>query len=852
MRNLFISAFAMLAFSASAFAGPTFADIIKDAAKKKDGADTTKTATAEKKKYSDIITKDAVSSHGLMDVHKVKSTFYLEIPDSLMGKPILLATKVSAISDNKDVIAGQIPSNPLLVEWAKDENNVYLLDISRTSTFSATESLQKGFELNYMKPVMKVFPIKTVSADSTSSVIDVTKFFCADEGYMSPFIPSSPFDALFGFNRMKGSFKSDMSAILSGKAFPKNISFKTRMVYTVSSEPFTAIVTVSMIRLADTPMKPRLADHRMGYFRDRHTLYSENLDGSDRYAFINRWNIAPKAEDVERYRRGELVEPEKPIVYYIDDAFPAKWRPYIKEGIEDWQMAFEKIGFKNAIIAKDYPKDDQDFDPDDVRYSCIRYSSTMVANAMGPSWTDPRSGEIIQGSVYFYHDVLRLIHNWKFVQTAAVDPKAREEVFDDQTMGELLRYVIVHEVGHTLGLMHNMRASYAYPVESLRDPEFTSKYGTTPSIMDYARNNYVAQPGDGVTWLLPPRLGVYDCFAIKWGYTPIFEAETPEDEKPVLNSWILEHKDDPMYWYGEQEFLTSVDPASQSESLGDDAVKASEYGIRNLKIIMDNLVEWTAKEGEDYSTTLEMYSEVLKQFNRYMGHVSKYIGGNFLEYPVYGDGKSAFTPVSRAKQKEALEFVMASLKDMPNWLMDKRILSLNDPQNPIIYDYQAAYVRSLIGTISKVGYTSKHAEEPYTQAEYIDDLYRLVFSQSIKGKTPTRAEMNMEYAFIYTVFSNLDLLQKGASKIASLDELKMFSEEVFPCSCPAHAHNHGTHELAEAKRESDLKISGKEIYYGTLLKIKDLMNKRARSSKGEAKDHYSYLAFEINRTLENL
>ncbi len=850
MKNLFFGTLAMLAFSATALAGPTFGDILKDAAKKKDKADTTSTAASGKKKYSDIITEKAETSHGIMDVHKVKSTYYLEIPDSLMGKPMLLATKVSSISNNKDVIAGQIPSNPLLVEWAKDEDNIYLLDISRTSTFSATESLQKGFELNYMKPVMKAFPIKTVSPDSTSSVIDVTKFFCADEGYMSPFIPASPFDGLFGTSRMKGSFKSDMSAILNGKSFPRNITFKTRMVYTVSSEPFTAIVTVSMIRLADTPMKPRLSDHRMGYFKDSHTLYSENLDGSDRYSFINRWNIAPRPEDVEKYRNGELVEPEKPIVYYIDDAFPAKWRPYIKEGIEDWQKAFEQIGFKNAIIAKDYPKDDPDFDPDDVRYSCIRYSSTMVANAMGPSWTDPRSGEIIQGAVYFYHDVLRLLHNWKFVQTAAVDPKARAEVFDDETMGGLLRYVIVHEVGHTLGLMHNMRASYAYPVESLRDPAFTAEYGTTPSIMDYARNNYVAQPGDGVTWLLPPRLGVYDCFAIKWGYKPIFGAETPEDEKPVLNSWILEHSDDPMYWYGEQEFFTYVDPASQSESLGDDAVKASEYGIRNLKVIMENLVEWTAKEGEDYSTTLEMYSEVLKQFNRYMGHVSKYIGGNFLEYPVYGDGKPAFTPVSREKQKEALEFVMSSLKDMPSWLMDKKIISIDEPRNPAIYDYQAAFVRSLIGNMPKVGYTAKISDDPYTQSEYMDDLYRLVFSQSIKGKTPTRAEMNMEYAFIYTVFSNLDLLQKGAAKIASLDE--MFGEDIFPCSCSGHAHSHASVDLAEAKKESDLKVSGKEIYYGTLLKVKELMDRRARSSKGEAKDHYSYLSFEIGRTLENL
>ncbi len=846
MRTFILTALTALAFSASAAAGPSFAGLVKDAAKKKETSDTTKTDTAEKKKYSDVI-KDAETSKGIMDIHKVKSTYYLEIPDSLMGKPILLATKVSSISNNKDVIAGQIPQDPLLVEWSRDDDNVYLLDISRTATFSASESLKKGFELNYMKPVMRVFPIKTINGDSSSVVIDVTKFFCSDEKYMSPFVAASPFDSLFGTSRMKGSFKSDMSSILSFKAFPQNIIFKTRMVYTVSSAPFTAIVTVSMIRLPDTPMKPRLSDHRLGYFTDRHTVYSEDKDRSETYRFINRWNIAPKKEDIEKYRNGELVEPEKPIVYYIDEAFPAKWRPYLKEGIEDWQMAFEQIGFKNAIIAKDYPSEDPEFDPDDIRYSCLRYASTNVENAMGPSWTDPRSGEIIQGAVYFYHDVLRLLHNWKFVQTAAVDPQARKEVYDMDTMGPLLRYLVVHEIGHTLGLMHNMRGSYAYPVDSLRSPAFTEKYGTTASIMDYARNNYVAQPGDGVTWLLPPRLGVYDYFAIKWGYQPIFDAETPEDERPVLNSWILEKGDDPMYRYGEQEILTSTDPASQTESLGDDAVKAGGYGIKNLKVIMSNLIDWTAKEGEDYSLTSEMYGEILKQFNRYMGHAAKYIGGNFLEYPVYGDGKQAFVPVSREKQKEALEFVVKSLKDMPSWMLDEKVLRLFDPSNPTIYDYQASYVKSLLGYTAKVGYTAKHSDDPYTQSEYLNDLYKLVFSRTIKGKKPSRADMNMEYAFIYTLFSNLDLLEKGASsKIADLDSF--FSEDMLPCSC----HAHESRDLASARKESDLKISGKEIYFGLLLKIQDLVNKRARSSKGEIRDHYSYLAFEINRTLANI
>lgn len=835
-------------------------DILEKAASDKtEKSDSTSKKEGEKKSYEDIITADAETSEGLMDIHKVKKTYYLEIPYALMGKPMLLSSKVSSISDNADVIAGQMPVDPLMVEWGCDEDNVYLLDADIKAICDSTQSISKGVALNYMKPVRESFAIKAVNPDSTAVVIDVSKFFCCDEEYMSPFVPASPFDALFGGPKLKGSFQSDMSSILSFNAFPHNIIFRTRMVYTVSGEPFTAVVSVSMIQLPDEPMRPRLADHRIGYFTNSHIEYSEDRDRSEILRYINRWNLQPKPEDMEKYMNGELVEPEKPIIYYVDDAFPEKWRKYLKEGIEDWQMAFEEIGFKNAIIAKDYPKDDPDFNPDDIRYSCLRYASTRIANAMGPSWTDPRSGEIIQGSVYFYHDVLKLLHNWCFIQTSVVNPEARKEVFDTETMGPLLRYLVVHEIGHTLGLMHNMRASYAYPVDSLRSPSFTAKYGTTPSVMDYARYNYIAQPGDGVEWLLPPRLGVYDKFAIAWGYKPIFEAETPEDEKPVLNKWILEKGNDPMYRYGEQEIFTYIDPASQSESLGDDAVKASEYGIRNLKVIMENLVDWTAKEGENYDYTKEMYGEVMSQFRRYMGHVTKYIGGNYLEYPVYGDGKpAAFTPVSRKKQQEALEFAFTQIAELPDWMLDKKILGLFDPQNPGIYDYQGNMIKSLLNTYPKVGYTAKLSDDPYTQEEYINDLYELVFDKTIRGKKLDRSDMNMEYAFVYALFDNLGILKDAGKK--SFNNAGFAAEDIFagtegwPCShieCRAKALE-AAEALTASRKESDLKISAKEILFGTLLDIQKIVAKRAESSRGTLQDHYQYLLYEINDVLKNM
>lgn len=854
MKMLAAGAVAMLTGTAVMGAQPSLASLLKGGAKK-ESADTTKSEASSKKSYDKVITAEAETAKGVMDIHKVKNTYYLEIPFELMGKPMLLATKVSSTSDNSDVIAGQMPGEPTLVEWSCDEDKVYLMDGTIRAVCDSAESISKGFALNYAKPVMKAFPIKAVNPDSTGVVIDVTKFFCSDESYMSPFIPASPFDGLFGISRKKGSFKSDMSSILDFKAFPKNIVFRTRMVYTVASAPFTAVVSVSMIRLPDQPMRPRLADYRIGYFKDRHVEYTEKKDRSEIVSYINRWNIAPKPEDLEKYKAGEMVEPEKPIVYYIDDAFPAEWRPYLKEGIEDWQRAFEAIGFKNAIVAKDYPKDDPDFNPDDIRYSCLRYASIQTANAMGPSWTDPRSGEIINGSVYFYHDVLKLLHNWSFIQTSAVEPASRREVYTAEQMGPLLRYLVVHEIGHTLGLMHNMRSSYAYPVDSLRSKTFTDEYGTTPSVMDYARYNYVAQPGDGVTWLLPPRLGVYDYYAISWGYKPIYEAATPEDEKPVLNEWIKAHTDDPMYWYGEQEFLSSVDPAAQTESLGDDAVKASEYGMRNLKIIMSHLDEWTAKDGENYKYTHEMYGEVLKQFNRYMGHVMKYIGGNFLLYPVHGDGKQAFEPVTKEKQKEALEFIYTKAAEMPQWLQDPDLLRKFEPSNPLVNDLQAAYIRNLISTYPKVGYTSRLAENPYTVEEYIDDIYSLVFGKTIAGKQLTLSDRNMEYAFVYSMFDYLGLLESPVSaKGFAADDIFAHGveaiDDTWPCQHIGCGHAHAEeNSLTAARRESDIKIQGKAAFYSTLLKIKKVVDKRASSAKGVDKTHYEYLAHEISKGL---
>lgn len=798
-------------------------------------AASTKTATstkaADSKEYDGVITKEATSSKGIIDIHLVKNTLYLEVPVNIMGKPMLFAAKVSQTSNNKDIIAGQMPVDPMLIEWSYDSERVYLHENSNNNICNPNESIYEGYVRNNITPILKAFPIKCFNKDSTAIVIDVTKYFVSDDKPFSPFVPTSPFDAMVGTRRMSGSFKQEMSSIISFKSFSQNFNITARLVFAVDKQPFTAIVTSSMVLLPDTPMQPRYADRRVGYFTDDKKSFSSKENYIKKIQFINRWKLEPKAEDIEKHKNGELVEPQKPIVYYLDPAFPEEWRSFMKEGVEDWQMAFEKIGFKNAIIAKDYPSNNPDFDPSDIRNSCIVYATSDFANAMGPSWTDPRSGEILQGSVYVYHNVLSLLHNWRFIQTATVDPKAREKVYGMDVMGPLLRYLIAHEIGHTIGLMHNMRGSYAIPTDSLRSPRFTEKYGTTSSIMDYARYNYVAQPGDGVTQFLPPRIGEYDMYAIKYGYAKIYEAESAEAETKILNSWITAVINNPIYKFGEQAIFGQRDPAAQSESLGDDAVKASKYGIKNLKLIVKNLIEWTAQEGETYEYTLGKHEEVQQQFKRYLKHCSLYLGGYYINYSVKGDGQQEIVPVSKKKQKEALQFVLDELYDYPNWITTKELALQLSLSSENILAIQKSTLRSLLdqSTLGNIGSLAEISNDPYTQKEYLEDIYKYVWNKTNKAKPLSENDKVLQYVWVHSLLGNLQLLPSEPSK-AKLSE-------------PSDAGYQTSMNMST--KEFNFYILSKPLFYSQISQAKTALKSAIAQGVAKDREYYKYLLFEL-------
>jgi hypothetical protein len=505
----------------------------------------------------------------------------------------------------------------------------------------------------------------------------------------------------------------------------------------------------SMVLLPREPMRPRYADARIGFFSVERVNYGLDEQKAASQSFIRRWRLEPR--DPVAYARGELVEPVKPIVYYLDPATPTKWRRYVRQGIEDWQRAFEKAGFKNAIIARDPPsrREDPEWDPEDIRYSVVRWAASLVRNAVGPSTSDPRTGEIIESDITWYHNHMRSYRNRLLIETGAANPAARSLDIPEELMGETMRQVITHEVGHALGLPHNMIASASFPVDSLRKVSFTSRYGVSATIMDYARQNYVAQPGDG---LAPKdfvrRLGPFDDFVINWGYRVIPTARTPEDERAILNEWYIEQPGPMPYRYLPQ-FAVGVDPRAQTEDLGDDAVRASGFAVANLKRVVPNLVAWTTTPGEDYTELSEIYGELLGMWGQYMGHVVNWIGAWRVEYKTADQSGAVYAVVPRARQRAALDFLVENAIQTPAWLLQPEILQrLGPPQgNLSLVNRQSAIVTQLLDARRLARLAESEAMAPadaYPMTVYLEDLRRAVFSGSPDANRRTLQRVYVE------------------------------------------------------------------------------------------------------------
>ncbi|WEK33835.1 MAG: zinc-dependent metalloprotease [Candidatus Pseudobacter hemicellulosilyticus] len=658
----------------------------QDSAAKKANApqDSAAKKTTIIKPYKELITTKAVTQKGLLTVHKVENKFYLEIPDSLLDRDMLIVTRIVEAAAGVRPVGdmegyGGDWLNEKVIRFSKAVNRqlfIRKMSFSERAAEGAPGDMARAVKASNVQPVVAAFPILAYTPDSAATVIEIGEYVNGQQDIVF-------FDKVWTRRFNLGAQENDKSYVEAITSYPGNVEIavvKTFPSGNYSGYLHTYTLNSSLVLLPAQVMKIRYFDRRVGLFGDAYNDYGRKRNGSEWIGIVNRWRLEPKAADVERYKRGELVEPRKPIVFYIDPATPRKWVPYLIQGVNDWQKAFEKAGFKNAIYALEAPVNDSTWSLNDARHSAIVYKASRIANASGPNVSDPRSGEILESHINWYHNLTEILHSWYFVQAGAVDPAARKRNLDDTLMGKLIRYVCSHEVGHTLGLLHNMGASNTIPVKNLRDKQWLQQNSHTPSIMDYARFNYVAQPEDSIPLAsLIPVIGPYDEWAIEWGYRWLGEGMSANDEQVVMAHLAgSKIKADRRLWYA---YDGLGDPRIQTEDLGDDQMTANRYGIKNLQRIMPYFPEWlkdTTDPDQNCNDATLMFRQLLTQYRRYLYHAAYYIGSRYVHDRLTREKGPIMEIVEPEKQRAAVRFLLDELFTTPQWLVEAPVAALYD------------------------------------------------------------------------------------------------------------------------------------------------------------------------------
>jgi len=727
---------------------------------------------AQPKPYDQVITNKALTRKGMITAHRIDDKFYFEIADSTLNRDILVVSRISKsgaeVRSAQGYAGDQIGSS--VIRFEKGPNNrIFMRKVSfRAYGADSTSSMYQSLKNSSVQPIAASFDIAAYTPGKNGSVIDVTTYINSDNDIF--YFGSSAFKSRFGI----GAQQADRSYIQDVKSFPTNVEIKTVKTYAKAAQSsgmgggggvpsfggggaptgsVTLELNTSLVILPKVPMKARYFDPRVGYFAVGYTDFDLNPQGVKEVELVKRWRLEPKPQDMAKYKRGELVEPAKPIVFYIDPATPKKWVPYLIAGVNDWQKAFEKAGFKNAVIGKMAPTKEQDstWSLDDARNSAIVYKPSEIPNASGPSISDPRTGEIMESHINWYHNVMKLVRDWYFIQTAAVDKRARTVNFSDELMGDLIRFVSSHEVGHTLGLRHNYGSSSSVPVENLRNKKWVEENGHTPSIMDYARFNYVAQPEDNISKSgLYPRIGDYDKWAIEWGYKYFPDSKTVASDMKILDKMTVEAAKNRRLWFGTE--TNPDDPHSQNEDLGDNAMKASDYGIKNLKVIVANLKTWTKQPGENYDELGNMYGQLTTQFGRYIGHVSKNIGGIYENPKTVDQEGLVYERTPAATQKEAMEFLNRQVFTTPKWLLDQSILdNINESPLVVVSRLQNAALSRVVSTRvlgNLIAAEATDGANAYKISDLFKDLNASIFTELKGGAAIDVYRRNLQKAYV--------------------------------------------------------------------------------------------------------
>lgn len=724
--------------------------------------------------YGDVVTDEAVSDPGLFTVHRVGDDWFFEIPETLLGRDLLFITRIAGVPPG---FGGFLPAGVSIEEqvmrFERRPDRLLLRKYSFQEVADDSLPIAISVVQNNLPPVIGSFEIEAMGPDSTapSLVIDVTDFFEGDTPAISGM--RSAMRRQYQVRRLD----EERSFIDRISSYPENVEVRHTQTFDAGAAPsdtdtntITLALSQSIVLLPEEPMRPRYADDRVGYFSVNRVNFGLDVQKAGEETFIRRWRLEPS--DSAAYFRGEVVEPIEPITYYIDPATPDRWRPYVRQGVEDWNVAFESAGFRNAIRALDAPspEEDPEWDAEDTRYSVVRWAASMTRNAQGPSTSDPRTGEIIESDIVWYHNHMRSYRNWLMVQTGAAMEEARTLDVPEPVMGEAMRQVIAHEIGHALGLPHNMISSSAYPTDSLRNADFSERMGVAPSVMDYARQNYIAQPGDGLEALsFLRKIGPYDHYSINWGYRAI---NTPraEDERPILNNWILERADDPMYRYLPQGGFSGIDPRAQTEDMGDDPVASSEYGIENLKRIVPMLPEWTATRGEDYTDLAELYGEALGQYSRYMGHVVTLVGGAYIDLKTTDQAGPVFDGVPRERQREGMDFLSRHVFTAPTWLNDREILDRIGPLGRFegLQSRQISILNRLLDPRRLTRLAEMQVLQPedaYPLTEFFDDLRGSVWTELEAARSIEPYRRALQRAYV-SALGNLMTVELQSSPFA--------------------------------------------------------------------------------------
>ena len=828
------------------------------------------TEEVSKTDFEKVASESNLVSRGMFNVYAQDGKYYFEIPVSLLQRDMLVVNKLQRVPfelNDAGVNRGtNYETQMIRFEWNKEEKKIRVRQSRPLPESPENDAITRSVRDNFISPLIADFKLEACNADSTAVIIQINDIYDGSE---------TSINNVFDNINLGTSAIKDLSRIMSIKAFPNNIvatsELTTKVREGMSAVNVTVEVSSSLVLLPEKPMMGRLDDPKVGYFTKDLLYFSDSQQKAEEKKYITRWRLEPKPEDREAYLRGELVEPEKPIVFYIENSTPYRWRKYIKQGIEDWQVAFERAGFKNAIIAKELP-DSIAANADDINYSVVTYAASSKANAMGPSILDPRSGEILEADIMWWHNVISMVQEWITVQTGAIDPKARGTKLPDEMMGDAIRFVACHEVGHSLGLRHNMMGSWTFPTDSLRSKSFTDKMNSTASsIMDYARYNYVAQPGDGVT-AVSPHIGPYDIFAIEYGYR-WYGLPTPEAEKDVLYDFLNKHNGR-LYKYSEaQDPRSAVDPRAQNEDLGDDPVRSSELGIANLKRIVPEIIKWTTtgEKGQTYEEASRLYYAVITQWNNYLYHVMANIGGIYIENTTVGDGVKTYTYVEKEKQEASLDFLLNEVLCYPRWLFDTEIsdytfLLRKNPTGVIEYapsqilkNTQGYIFWDLLSNdrlMRMLENELKNGKKAFTVVEMMDKMHNSIFATTIKGGTPDVMERNLQKGF-------LDALITAA---AESEGVKINKQLTATSGNPYLFHHtpwcsHDEFAIEQAERmgaRRELSFYGGQVNRisdaisvkrGELLRIKKLLESRRNTSDTAARYHYDDMILRINTAL---